>query len=348
MEGVFETKVEIQIKIGGCTLKDKIEVGWDRVKAFCVTNRVEIIESVISENQNIKQGKNKKTKIEEKIEKERKTIKISLVLGTVYVVIGGALLWDIKRYNLFLDNNVIIGSESVALGIYALLHAFIFYCVRGRWREKSLVKVGKEILVILMLPYHLCIKGIKAFIRDKRQGHVIYLFPYYMLSLIIVSILVIIIGEFISNIEISEVYYEFVSFIIVCLFIFGFLGLGKGFAYLLTKSVIKSVQKTEIKRISKINWRGTLNNETHKKERDDKFNEEWKIVKNELQYTELYFYIILALFVLWIPIEDGTFTTLLVDQFWGITTIAALAREVKSKKDDEKKNVCDVMVHCQE
>lgn len=320
-------------------MKDKIEEGWDRVKTFWITNRVEIIESVTSESQNVKQGKNKKTEIEERIEKERKTIKIPLLLGTVYVVIGGALLWYIKRYNLFLDNpqDVIIGAELVALGIYALLHAFIFYCVQGRWREKSLVKVEKEILIILMLPYHLCIKGIKAFIRDKRQGHVLYLFPYYLLSLLIVSILFIIIGGFISNIEISEVYDEFVSFIIVCLFIFGFLGIGKGVAYLLTKSVIKSVQKTEIKRISKNNWRGTLNNEAHRKERDDKLNEEWEIVKNELQYTELYFYIILTIFVLWIPKEEGSFTALLVNQFLGITTIAALAREMKSKKDDEKK-----------
>ena len=32
-------------------MKDKIKVGWNKVKAFWVTNRDEIIESVISENQ---------------------------------------------------------------------------------------------------------------------------------------------------------------------------------------------------------------------------------------------------------------------------------------------------------
>ena len=258
-------------------MKDKIKVGWNKVKAFWVTNRDEIIESVISENQE------KKTEIEEKIERERKAIKIPLIMGVVYVVIGATLLWYLKRYNLSLVNSqdVIIGTELVILGIYALLHVFIFYCVRGRWKENGLIKVEKEILIILMLPYHLCIKGIKAFIRDKRQEHVIYLFPYYLISLLFVSISFVIIGRIISNIGIGEVYDEFVGFILVCLFIFEFFLWGKIFAYFLTKLVIKSVQRTEVKRTSKNNWRGTLNNEAHKKERHDKFKEEWEIVKNE-------------------------------------------------------------------
>lgn len=320
-------------------MKDKIQVGWDKIKTFWVTNRDEIIESVTSEKQNEKQGKKKKTEIEEKIERERKAIKIPLIMGAVYIVIGGVLLWYLKRHNLFLvkPQDVIIGSELVILGIYALLHVFIFYCVRGRWREKGLVKIGKEILIFLMLPYHLCIKGIKAFIRDKRQEHVIHLFPYYLISLLFVSISFVIIGRIISNIGISEVYDEFVGFILVCLFIFEFFLWGKIFAYFLTKSVIKSVQKTEVKRTSKNNWRGTLNNEDHKKERHDKFKEEWEIVKKELEYTKIYFYIILTILVLWIPKEDGSLTALLVNQFLGITTIAALAREAKSKKDDEEK-----------
>lgn len=65
-------------------MKDKIKVGWDNIKAFLVTNRDEIIESVTSEKQNEKQGKKKKTEIEEKIERERKAIKIPLIMGAVY------------------------------------------------------------------------------------------------------------------------------------------------------------------------------------------------------------------------------------------------------------------------
>ena len=92
-------------------MKDKIKVGWNKVKAFWVTNRDEIIESVISENQE------KKTEIEEKIERERKAIKIPLIMGVVYVVIGATLLWYLKRYNLSLVNSqdVIIGTVMFLL-----------------------------------------------------------------------------------------------------------------------------------------------------------------------------------------------------------------------------------------
>ena len=92
-------------------MKDKIKVGWNKVKAFWVTNWDEIIESVISENQE------KKTEIEEKIERERKAIKIPLIMGVVYVVIGATLLWYLKRYNLSLVNSqdVIIGTVMFLL-----------------------------------------------------------------------------------------------------------------------------------------------------------------------------------------------------------------------------------------
>ena len=59
----------------------------------------------------------KKTEIEEKIERERKAIKIPLIMGVVYVVIGATLLWYLKRYNLSLVNSqdVIIGTVMFLL-----------------------------------------------------------------------------------------------------------------------------------------------------------------------------------------------------------------------------------------
>lgn len=38
--------------------------------------------------------------------------------------------------------------------------------------------------------------------------------------------------------------------------------------------------------------------------------------------------------MLWIPKEDGSLQELLINQFLGITTIAALAREAISKKEN--------------
>ena len=94
------------------------------------------------------------------------------------------------------------------------------------------------------------------------------------------------------------------------------------------------MQKAKIKKTSKVNWKGTLNDSDHKKEREDIFVEEWDIVKKELEYSKIYFYIILVVLVLWIPKEDGSLQELLINQFLGITTIAALAREAISKKEN--------------
>lgn len=308
-----------------------------KIKEFWYQNRDEIIDSVTNTKQSEKQGKKKKTEIEEKMKRERKAIKLPLILGVVYVLIGAVSLWHLKQNNLFTvkPQKAVIGFELIILGIYALLYTFIFYCVQGRWRDKRLVKNIKAILILFMLPYHLCIKGIKAFIKESRQEHVMHTFPYYLISLLIVMLSFILIGHIISGLKISEVYKEFICFIIVWILIIEFFVFGKIFAYFSTKSIIKSVQKAEVKSNSKINWRNALKSDDHKKDRLEKFEREWETVKKELEYTKIYFYIVLTALVLWIPKEDGALTTVLVNQFLGITTIAALAREVKGKKEND-------------
>lgn len=97
--------------------------------------------------------------------------------------------------------------------------------------------------------------------------------------------------------------------------------------------MIKSLQRTEVKRTAKINWRGVMKDDEHKKARQDKVEHEWSIVKEELEYTEIYFYIFLTILVLWIPKKAGSLSELLANQFLGITTITALAREAKAKTE---------------
>lgn len=308
-----------------------------KIKEFWYQNRDEIIDLVTNTKQSEKQGKKKKTEIEEKMKRERKAIKLPLILGVVYVLIGAVSLWHLKQNNLFTvkPQNAVIGLELIILGIYALLYTLIFYCVQGRWKEKRLVKNIKAVLVLFMLPYHLCIKGIKTFIKEERQEHVVHLVPYYLLSLLGVLVTFVIMAQFVSVLEIGEVYDEFIGFVLVGILVFEFFGLGKFFAYFLTKSIIKSVQRTEVKKVSKKNWRGVLKDDKHKEERCKKIESEWKIVKNELEYTKIYFYIILTMLVLWIPKEKDSITELFITQFLGITTIAALAREAKTKKDND-------------
>lgn len=316
-------------------MKDKLQVGWDKTKTFWVTNRDEIIASVMSTKQNEKQDKRRNEEIEEYPKRERKAIKLPLIMGVVYVLAGIILLWYYGQYSSFVDEpqNTIIGLELIVVGTYALLYVAIFYSERGNWKKHWFLKVVRGLVLLLMLPYHIGIKLIKSFLKDRRQEHVSQFFPYYLISLFIVMFTYIFMIKLIAGWNIDEAYNGITGFIVVLTLLKEFFWCGKLFGYLSTKSVIKSVQKATIKKTSKVNWRGIMNDELHKQERRDKFEEEWVVVKEELEYTEIYFYIILTVLVLWIPKESGSLSELLSNQFFGITTIAALARETKSKKE---------------
>ena len=297
------------------------------IQKFWNRNQNEIIESIIDTRLS--------DKTQEELDEQKKkacvTIRVPLKIGVLYLGLGTFLL---KREKI--DSFLFIGIELIVLGIYALLFSLIFYCEKDYWRELRWIKGLKSIFCFFMLPYHLCIKKIKKFIKDSRQEHVIYLFPYYFLSLFCVAISFGMIVMFFSVVHINEVYSECKNFFIVLFLIFEFFLLGKLFAYLTTKQTIRSVQKLEIKHISKVNWRGIFNDAAHKKERYDKFTNEWELVKKELEYTKIYFYIILTILILWIPKTEGTAIAEYVNDFFGITTIAALAREAKAKKADEE------------
>lgn len=230
-----------------------------------------------------------------------------------------------------------ISVELILLGIYALLNVGISYSVFFKWEDKRVLVHIKTIFIVLMMPYHFVLKFIKTLIKSGKQEHVAYLFVYYMLSALIVFFSYIVLVGCIARASVNEAFNGVIGFVLVCILIAIFFLCGKLFAYVSTKQLIKGVQKIEIKKQSKVNWRKTLNNKEHRDERKHKFEEEWSIVKRELSYTRIYFYIILTIFILWIPKESGSISELLSNQFMGITTIAALGREAKGqieKADD--------------
>ena len=305
-------------------------------KSWYQKNKEEIIDTITIKRQMEYTGK-LKGEINDRIEREYKTIKIPLIMGFLYVSLGIILLYCIHNKNLLVSfpEMPIVGLELIVLGIYALLYSFIFYCVCGHNSDKKIIKIIEEILIVLMYPYHFCIKVIKAFIKDKRQEHVIYLFPYYLISLVLALFSAFLIMYIISQIGENTVYEQVIIFFIVCWFIFVFFAFGNLNIFILVKWAIRREQKEQIKGISKVNWRGTMKDEAHRQARKNKFNCEWNIIKKELEYTRIYVYIILTILVLWIPKRSGSLTEMFVNQFLGITTIAALAREAKAKRKDD-------------
>lgn len=301
-----------------------------KIRIFYTNNRNEIMNSVVDKTQPAK-NKAEKKEIEEKIQRERKRIKALLIIGIIYVLIGSILLLLLTQGNLTNPSYIVISIELMLLGIYVLLYAIIFYSIHNNWDRFWLLKFFKEVAIFAMLPYHISLKRIKAFLHDTNQEHVAYLLPYYLISLFIIIFSYVLIIKMIAGCHIDEAFNEMLGFIIVFILINEFFLLGKFFAFYSTKEQIRSTQKAEVKKVSKVNWRRTLNDNKHREERITKFNNEWNIVKNELEYTKLYVYILVTILILCIPKKDGTFGELLSNQFFGITTIAALAREAKSK-----------------
>lgn len=307
----------------------------NRIISILHETRTEIIESVSSNRESDNQ---RKTSLDMDARKRRElgTIIRLLVVGGVYIVVGVVFLILFIKGGQFAKDPylAIIGIELLILGVYALGYGCLLLCVQEEVSERKVAKIGKEFLVCLLSLYYVCIKIAKKLIKDNRQEHVIYLLPYYCISIFIVLFLFVFVAQFISCLGLSKSYDEVLGFIIVIILVAVFLGLNKGFAYFSTKSLIKSIQKAEVKRTSKVNWRGTLNNSEHKKERKSKFEEEWEIVKEELEYSKIYFYMLLTALILCMPREEGTLMSLLTNQFMGITTIAALGREARAKNSD--------------
>lgn len=171
------------------------------IQKFWNRNQNEIIKSIIDTRQNYKT----KEEQDEQKEKASVTIRVPLGIGIIYWCIGIFLLRWVKRESFF-----IIGIELIILGTYALLFSLIFYCEKEQWKEGIRI-----LLVFLMLPYHVCIKKIKKFIKDSRQEHVIYLFPYYFLSIFFVALSFVMIVTFLPIVHINDVYREAENFLIV-------------------------------------------------------------------------------------------------------------------------------------
>lgn len=331
MDGFFVSK-----HIGKWRKKRRWESTLNKIKEFWCKNRDEIIDLVINTKYAEDRREKKKEEIDKKIKREYMAIILLLIIGIIYVLSGSFLLLHLGQDGLFLteSQNIIIGYEMIILGIYALLYVAIFFSKCGNWEKYFLLKTIKAIVIFLMLPYHAFGKLIKSLIKGTRQEHVSQFFPYYLVSMLFVALMFAVVVKRVAGCGYDKAYNGIIGFVLVLAFIKMFFWCGKLFVYLFLKIEITSVEKAKVESTSKINWRGTKKDDKHRREKHEEFQKEWIVINKELEYSKIYFYIILAILILCIPKKPGSLSELLSNQFWGITTIAALSREVKSKKND--------------
>lgn len=293
----------------------------------------EIVEYVMKR----KDKEDDRKKRDDGLEERYKKSDYLLIIGLLYFLLGESFFVAIRCNTAILDKyaaGVVVGVELLALGTYSILYSLIFRSEYRNWKKKGIQWWVKKLLIILMCPFYFCSSLWNGFLKKKKQEHVVQLLPYYLLSFLVVTITFAIIYTVFLSIDELPLYADFLTFMTSLLLICELFGLGYFFAFCGTWSVVKSIQKGKVKKTSKKKWRETMKSDLHKQERKNNFKKEWGIVKEELQYTKIYFYVLFNILILCMPKENNEWLKLLFNQFIGITSIAALLREVKSKTEE--------------
>lgn len=293
----------------------KLNANWSKYKK-------ETIENILGQQYSLESNQNSKKKNLNNV--------IFNIMVVLYLFIGIILI--IGYFKLF-DNIQfkVIGVEFLVLGIYGLLSSCVLFIQIKEKKHIWEIWIC-NLSIALMLPYRMFSKLLNKILKDSRQKHVAYLYPYYLISLLLTLLTAIIL------IYSWEIYYNISQFnniiglVMAFFFINEYLLLGKKFAKWLIKLEVDKVQIDEIREKSMINWYRTFKDPIHKKNRQSRFKEEWKTVELELEYTKIYFYIILTVLVLCIP-KSNSNIDIILNQFMGVVTITALGREVKAKID---------------
>lgn len=291
----------------------KLNGNWSKYKK-------ETIENILGQQYSLESNQNSKKKNLNNV--------IFNIMVVLYLFIGIILI--IGYFKLF-DNIQfkVIGVEFLVLGIYGLLSSCVLFIQIKEKKHIWEIWIC-NMSIALMLPYHMFSKLLNKILKDSGQKHVAYLYPYYLISLLLTLLTAIIL------IYSWEIYYNIPPFnniiglVMAFFFINEYLLFGKKFAKWLIKLEVDKVQIDEIREKSMINWYRTFKDPIHKKNRQSRFKEEWKTVELELEYTKIYFYIILTVLVLCIP-KSNSNIDIIVNQFMGVMTITALGREVRAK-----------------
>lgn len=291
----------------------KLNANWSKYKK-------ETIENILGQQYSLESNQNSKKKNLNNV--------IFNIMVVLYLFIGIILI--IGYFKLF-DNIQfkVIGVEFLVLGIYGLLSSCVLFIQIKEKKHIWEIWIC-NLSIALMLPYRMFSKLLNKILKDSEQKHVAYLYPYYLISLLLTLLTAIIL------IYSWEIYYNILPFnniiglVMAFFFINEYLLFGKKFAKWLIKLEVDKVQIDEIREISMINWYRTFKDPIHKKNRQSRFKEEWKTVELELEYTKIYFYIILTVLVLCIP-KSNSNIDIILNQFMGVMTITALGREVRAK-----------------
>lgn len=195
-----------------------------------------------------------------------------------------------------------------------------------------------KILFIFILPLILLEKLLMYILRAGRQKMIVMYMPEIFLSLFISLFLFVTIEQFaletatrlvgkIINIDFKD---EFIILIAVVSLIATFFGMSRVLIrFSIKKQIDWEKKKWEIENID------ILMDEEVEKKISEKYEYLLKEAEIELKYSELYFFLLTNVILLSCHFDEGTYAKMVENAFMGVTTLAALVREVGSAKQKE-------------
>lgn len=114
-----------------------------------------------------------------------------------------------------------------------------------------------------------------------------------------------------------------------------FFGISRWLISKTVKLEIWTEQKWELKKVSPVGLRDVMRNEDSITKREKRYEERKKVLDEEIKNTEIWFFVVVTLVLLIIPVDEtNTIGRLFVSEFMGITTLFALTREVRTNIKD--------------
>lgn len=270
-----------------------------------------------------------------------------LVMSMVYILLGIAI-------KAFPNSTILLflGLSSVALQnitVVVLLAGGLFMFVvwlflynKICWNRKGKIVTSEscwfltEILFLLILPLIYCKNFVFTVLRKTRQQTIFTYMPELFLALLLSFLtfgiielpalkLLILLLEELFHIIVSE---EFVALYTVVMITATF--------FLESKLIVHKSIRIYLRQIAKHNARIDSTEKMQQNSIEDKYNELKAEADQELEYSELYFYVLVNLILLSVHLdENDVYGKMLANAFIGLTALAALFREVNTKKANE-------------
>lgn len=246
--------------------------------------------------------------------------------------------------------HIVSGTMYIG-GIFMLI---MWICLFNKicWINKRKIVTAEKcwlvlrVLFIVVLPLIYIKKCISVVLRETRQQTVATFIPEIFLALILTLITFILIeipilqciSQVCEKVFITILTEEFIALCMAFILIYTFFASCRWIVHLSIKLNIKELKRRELKRISKVNVRGTKKSVNIEEELEKKHVDLRKKADIELKYTELYFYVLMNGILLSLHMEESAiYEKMFANAFVGVTTLTALLREVNSNKENEKR-----------